>query len=147
MTAICNNDYDHSEVSPCSHEEADTRVFVHTKDASSSHEWIAIWTADTDVLAIDIAMFPELDLEELWCDFGNGKHRVPASARDISQFRRKEIESFAILSCIFRLRSSFFPRTKKMSTGHYPYSKDKHHCSLALQPTVWISINVEGSCL
>ena len=44
MTAICNNDYDHSEVSPCSHEEADTRVFAHTKDSSSIHKRIAIRT-------------------------------------------------------------------------------------------------------
>ena len=60
MTAVCNNDYDHSEVSPCSHEEADTRVFVHTEDASSSHKRIAIRTVDTDVLVIAIAMFLRL---------------------------------------------------------------------------------------
>ena len=67
----------------CSHEEANIYVFVHTKDASTSNKRIAIRTVDIDILVIAIAMFPKLDLEELWCDFGTGKHRVPASTRKL----------------------------------------------------------------
>ena len=63
-------------LSPCSHEEADTRMFVHVKNmANSGHQKVMIKTVDTDVVIIALALFSELNLEELWIEFGNGKDR------------------------------------------------------------------------
>ena len=67
-----------SFISPCNHEEADTRVFLHVNDMSlQGHTKITIRTVDTDVLVIAISVFARLhcQLEELWIDFGTGKHR------------------------------------------------------------------------
>lgn len=67
-----------SFISPCNHEEADTRVFLHVNDMSlQGHSKITVRTVDTDVLVIAVSVFARLkeQLEELWIDFGTGKHR------------------------------------------------------------------------
>ena len=67
-------------VAPCSHEEADTRVFVHARDATSQcRKSITIKANDTDVVVIAVSTMPslqELKLQKLWIEFGQG-----ASAR------------------------------------------------------------------
>ena len=47
----------------CNHEEADTRIFLHAKDASQSKDAVVIICEDTDVFSIaiskaDILVFP-----------------------------------------------------------------------------------------
>ena len=67
-----------SFISPCNHEEADTRVFLHVNDMSlQGYTKIIVRTVDTDVLVIAVSVFARLQgqLEELWIDFGTGKHR------------------------------------------------------------------------
>ena len=63
-------------VAPCSHEEADTRVFVHARDATSQgSKSITIKANDTDVVVIAVSTMPslqELGLEKLWIAFGQG---------------------------------------------------------------------------
>ena len=50
---ICNKVRSLDAVAPCSHEEADTRVFVHARDATSQgSKPIAIKANDTDVVVI-----------------------------------------------------------------------------------------------
>ena len=45
-------------LSPCSHEEADTRFFVHVNDcAKTGHSKIVVRTSDTDVIVIAVANF------------------------------------------------------------------------------------------
>ena len=65
-------------VSPCSHEEADRRIFVHAKDATTNgSKCIIIKANDTDVLVIAISVLPslqELGLLEMWISFGQGAH-------------------------------------------------------------------------
>lgn len=74
--AISNNSSDLSNMSPCNHEEADTRMLLHAKDASlNGLKRVMIRTVDTDVLVIAIAMFSNLDLSELWLLFGIGKNQ------------------------------------------------------------------------
>ena len=59
---------------PCSHEEADTRIFVHVKElVLKGHAVLLVDTVDTDVLVIAISCFNELSqfgLEKLWIEFG-----------------------------------------------------------------------------
>ena len=64
-------------ISPCNHEEADGRIFLHLADASQQgHSKASIRTVDSDVVVIGISMFEHLGLQELWIDFGTGKaHR------------------------------------------------------------------------
>ena len=67
-----------SFISSCNHEEADTRVFLHVNYMSlKGHSKITVRTVDTDVLVIAASVFARSNerLEELWIDFGTGKHR------------------------------------------------------------------------
>lgn len=76
---------DVSSLSPCSHEEADTRIFVHAVDAAvHGHMNILIRTVDTDVLVLAVSIFQTMGIEELWLEFGSGKHRRYISAGAIS---------------------------------------------------------------
>ena len=73
---VSNKQFDSSRLEPCNHEEADTRVLLHVKDGSLKNiKKISILTVDTDVVVIAIHHFPNLDLEELWIEFGCGKSR------------------------------------------------------------------------
>lgn len=67
---------DVSQLSPCNHEEADTRMFVHVKNqADQGHRKICIKTVDTDVVVIGISLFHDLNVTELWIEFGTGKDK------------------------------------------------------------------------
>ena len=61
-------------LAPCTHEEADTRIFVHAADmARKGVRKIAIRTVDTDVLVLALSAFEPLELDELWLSFGTDK--------------------------------------------------------------------------
>ena len=48
-------------VAPCSHDEADTRVFVHARDATSQgSKPITVKANDTDVIIIAVSTMPSL---------------------------------------------------------------------------------------
>ena len=52
-----------SVVNPCSHEEADTRIFVHVNEiAQRGHSKVMVRTVDTDVVIIAIANFLDIGL-------------------------------------------------------------------------------------
>ena len=56
--AVSNTNINRNELSPCTHEEADTRLFVHAKDASTEgNKKIIISSTDTDVVVIAISCF------------------------------------------------------------------------------------------
>lgn len=63
-----------NNVSPCTHEEADTRIFVHAKDSVlNGNNVLMIKANDTDVVIIAVSCFPslkELGLSKLWIAFG-----------------------------------------------------------------------------
>ena len=77
VTNITN--YFPSHLTPCNHEEADTRIFVHVKElVLRGHKVILIDTVDTDVVVIAISCFNDLSLfglEELWIEFGFGLNK------------------------------------------------------------------------
>ena len=60
---------------PCSHEEADTRMLLHVKDAMNcGFKLVMIRTVDTDVVVLAVAHFQGLpNIEQLWIAFGTGK--------------------------------------------------------------------------
>ena len=65
-TVLSNETINTDLLSPCNHEEADTRMFLHVKHAvEEGHQKICIKTDDTDVVAIAISMFSQLNVEEL----------------------------------------------------------------------------------
>jgi len=66
---------DATALSPCSHEEADTRLILHAADAAArGMNRIVIKTVDTDVVVLAVANKQHMRCEELWIAFGSGKH-------------------------------------------------------------------------
>lgn len=60
-------------IAPCSHEEADTRMFLHLADTvKKGFSRVTIRTVDTDVLVLAVAFFRKLPLSDLWVAFGIG---------------------------------------------------------------------------
>ena len=55
------------KVSPCNHEEADTRIFIHVADATHQEfRKILIRSNDSDVVIIAVSCIQDLHLDELW---------------------------------------------------------------------------------
>ncbi len=72
---ISSTPVDRSGIAPCNHEEADTRMILHSADGQKSGlSRIMIRTVDTDVLVLAIANVQKIGIEELWLAFGVGKH-------------------------------------------------------------------------
>ena len=73
-TQVINLDH----LAPCSHEEADSHIFVHTKHAvMEGNQTLMIKTNDIDVVVVAVSILPslqELGLQNLWIAFGQGKH-------------------------------------------------------------------------
>lgn len=68
-----------ADISPCFHEEADTRLFIHIKNAVlSGHKFVLLSTVDSDVIVIATSMFQtlkEFGLQDLFVEYGVGKNR------------------------------------------------------------------------
>lgn len=63
----CNLVRDTSNLAPCDHEEADTRMMLHLADAvTGGLEKILIRTVDTDVVTLAISAATRMDVLELW---------------------------------------------------------------------------------
>ena len=80
-------DADLSNVVPCSHEEADTRLFLHASDGvRKGYKKLSLRTVDTDIVILAISTYSEINPDELWLAFGTGsnfryipKHEVVAN--------------------------------------------------------------------
>ena len=71
-------------IAPCTHEEADTRMFLHAKHAAiGGSKSINIVSSDTDVVVIGVAVFDDLNVDHLWMTFGKGKDLRWISIHDI----------------------------------------------------------------
>ena len=65
---------DIGDLSPCTHEEAETRIFVHCLDSvKESNKKPFIRTVDTDVAVIAISVFHRLSASEIWIAFRSGE--------------------------------------------------------------------------
>ena len=74
---ICNDNQKSLEaVSPCLHEEAETRIYVHARDAAiEGSKALVIKANDTDIAVIAVSVLPQLQeigVETLWTAFGHG---------------------------------------------------------------------------
>ena len=78
---ICVPARDTTNMAPCNHEEADSRIMVHVADAvMQGFNKILVRTVDTDVVVIAVAALQQIGNMELWIAFGSGKdfHYIPA---------------------------------------------------------------------
>ncbi|KAE8751353.1 hypothetical protein FOCC_FOCC001924 [Frankliniella occidentalis] len=77
---------DVSFISPCNHEEADTRVFLHVADAVRlGHSKILIRSSDTDIVVLAVTCLEMLPcLKELWIHTGTGKRRRYIATHEIA---------------------------------------------------------------
>ena len=75
LSVSSSPDIDLSEISPCNHEEADTRLLLHCYDASKQDiRQVMIQTVDTDVVVLTLSMFKKMQLETRWIAFSSGKN-------------------------------------------------------------------------
>ncbi len=110
-------DVDLSILEACNHEEADTRIFLHAKQAAQAgHRKIGIKTVDTDVVVIAISLFRSLQIDELWIEFGVGKSRrwlpIYKYTQNLGQNTRSGLRFwYAFTGC--DTVSAFFAKGKK----------------------------------
>lgn len=84
-TALCAPTRDMTNLVPCNHEEADSRIMVHVADAiKMGFQKILVRTVDTDVVVLAVAVLSELGSAELWIAFGTGKNFRYIPAHEIS---------------------------------------------------------------
>ena len=62
-------------VSPCSHEEVDTRIVLHARDAAQAgHSSILMKASDIDIVVICVSLFDDIGAEELFVEYGTSKN-------------------------------------------------------------------------
>ena len=82
---------DTSTLAPCTHEEGDTRMFLHVTDAvQCGFTRIIVRTVDTDVLVLAVSLVQQLQEQasediELWVAFGSGTHLRYLAAHEIAE--------------------------------------------------------------
>ena len=76
--ALSNHTVSLEGVSPCSHEEADTHIFVHARHAAQEgSKSLLVKASDTDIFVIAISVMPTLQaigLQKLWIAFGQDRN-------------------------------------------------------------------------
>ena len=78
--------HDSSSLALCLHEEAETRMLGHAVDAPSrGHKKIIIRTVDTDNVVPAVYVVQQLGVDELWQNFGVGKHRKYITSHLLTQ--------------------------------------------------------------
>jgi len=72
-------------MSPCTREEADTRMLLHTANAvRQGCQKIVLQTVDTDVVVLSVAAITKLHLLRLWVAFGTGQYFKYIPANEIA---------------------------------------------------------------
>lgn len=83
--AVANQYVDLQPLMPCNMEEADERMFVHVKHAAENCPRILVKTVDSDVVVIALSAFHRIPgIQELWLEFGVGKHLKYISIHEIA---------------------------------------------------------------
>ena len=72
---LCTQPRDVAGLASCSHEEADTRILLHVRDAvKQGYTKVLFRTVDTDVVILAVTAAGHLDIDELWVAFATGKN-------------------------------------------------------------------------
>jgi len=72
-------------LSPCTQEEADTRMLLHTADAvRQGCKKIVLRTVDIDVVALSVVAVPRLHLEHQWVAYGTDQYFKCIPAHEIA---------------------------------------------------------------
>ena len=75
---LSNPPSDVSQLQPCTHEEADSRMLLHVWNAyQQGYRSIVIHTTDTDVVVIAIAVSSMMGSCEVWLAFGHDSDFQP----------------------------------------------------------------------
>ena len=96
-------------LSPCQHEEADTRMMLHLYHAAGQgHSKAFLRTVDCDVVVLAINIFHQLRLSALWIGYGIGKTCKDIPIHHISQIKYLDLNILivALLPCFHRVRFS-----------------------------------------
>eukprot|EP00112_Aurelia_sp_Birch-Aquarium-sp1_P007906 Seg1863.1 transcript_id=Seg1863.1/GoldUCD/mRNA.D3Y31 product="hypothetical protein" protein_id=Seg1863.1/GoldUCD/D3Y31 len=95
--ALCWPPRDTSLINPCNHEEADTRIFVHVKDAQQGQGMnrAIIHTVDTDVVVLGVAAVVRLKDLQLTIAFGSRQYFRYINANKIAVLLGEE-KAFAL---------------------------------------------------
>lgn len=126
----------------CTHEEADTRMFVHATHGATDHgaRNILIRTVDTDVVILSISLAHKIGCECLWLAFGTGNTFRYIDATAISDVlgtdKSRALPAFhALTGC--DVTSSFAGRGKRTawSAWNALSSATPALCTLAETPT------------
>lgn len=73
-----------SNITPCNHEGADSRIFVHAADcAKQGISKILVSSVDSDVVVLAVRCPSELDVQ-IWVAYGKGKSLTYIAAHDIT---------------------------------------------------------------
>ena len=83
-TVLSDHPVDQSGLSPCTHEEADTRIMVHLADAAQLTKRVMIRTVDTDVVVLAVEPVTRHPGLQVWTAMGSGKDFRYIVARDIA---------------------------------------------------------------
>lgn len=122
---------------PCNHEEADNRLFLHTKDISNKCiKKAIIVTVDIDVIIITLYHYFDSNLEKLWFGIGVGKHKRWLS---IHQYAKNLGESISCALPFWNFTgcdtvSSFSGRGKKTGIHGHPTLRLSRHLLRLLHP-------------
>ena len=88
---------DISNIQPCNHEEADSRMILHAVDAyKQGYKRVMLYATDTDVLVLTIYTISQFENCELWLAFGHAKHFRYIPAHLIATRLGKDV-SFGLL--------------------------------------------------
>ena len=114
---LCMPPQDTSNLSPCNHEEADSRMMLHIADAvNKGFQKVLLRTVDSDVVVLAVGIVAKLTIQELWVAFGTSQNYrfIPAHeiAASLGPERSKALSMFhAYTGC--DTVSSFATKGKK----------------------------------
>lgn len=109
-------------LAPCSHEEAYTRLLIHTLDAQRcGHQRIKIRSNDTDVVVLAVSSFHTIQAERLWVSYGTGKTLKYLPIHDIApSLSKEEADALPLFHAITGCDTvSFFVAVEKGLHGKY----------------------------
>ena len=82
VLVVPNGGINLDSLQPCNQEKVDTRMFLHAVHASSHRSTrVTIKSNDSDIVIFGTALFPQLDLEELYFTFERDKSYQVSQAK------------------------------------------------------------------